>query len=347
MKKILTLLCVSAVLFAGCSKDDDPVVEFNLEWPSKIGFVSGEIQRFSFTTNVDYELAFTQPVGWKAEESDGKIAVTAPYATDGSAETGGTVTVNVLSGGKTLFSCSAEVTVEALALTLTFEDIPAEYLAGPTAKGENLYSDYPGTRYTGYSDTHTGLQWEINEAYGSREFWNGGVAVSRWTETTVNSWENQCSVYGEGGHDGSETFAVATGMKNEYGGDYSVIYFSDADTEAIFDSFRVANTTYAVLSMRYGDSFGVKAFSYEDKDWFKLIVTGFDKADTETGTVEYYLADFRTATAPGIVEGWHKVDLSTLGKAHKIAFSFESSDAGEWGINTPTYFCFDDLVIKK
>lgn len=338
MKKILTLLCVSAVLFAGCSKDDDPVVEFNLEWPSKIGFVSGEIQRFSFTTNVDYELAFTQPVGWKAEESDGKIAVIAPYATDGSAETGGTVTVNVLSGGKTLFSCSAEVTVEALALTLTFEDIPAAYLAGPTAKGENLYSDYPGTRYTGYSDTHTGLQWEINEAYGSREFWNGGVAVSRWTETTGNSWENQCSVYGEGGHDGSETFAVVNGAAS--------VYFSEEGAEYIFDHFWVSNTTYDTLCMGEGNAYA-KKFSYEDKDWFKLIVTGFDKADTETGTVEYYLADFRTATAPGIVEGWHKVDLSTLGKARKIAFSFESSDAGEWGINTPQYFCFDDLVIKK
>jgi hypothetical protein len=231
-------------------------------------------------------------------------------------------------------------------ITLTFEEVPAEYLAGPTAYGENLYSTYTeGTPYTGYSDTRTGLGWEINEAFGSRDFWNGGVAVSRWNDRSTTGTGNQCSVYAAGGAGGSLTFAVATGMLNDYGGDYARIAFG-GQTEELIESFWVSNATYPALSMIEGDAFA-KQFTYEDADWLKLVITGYNAAGTATGTVDYYLADFRSATAPGVVEGWKEVNLSSLGKVNRLEFSFESSDTGLYGINTPTYFCFDDVVIKK
>ena len=80
--------------------------------------------------------------------------------------------------------------------------------------------------------------------------------------------------------------------------------------------------------------------------WLKLVITGKDATGMTTGKVEFYLADFRnTATPKGIVKVWTKVDLTSLGKVHRLEFSFEGSDVGEWGLNTPAYCCIDDIRI--
>ena len=237
---------------------------------------------------------------------------------------------------------------------IDFEDNAVRaYLAGPTSAGENLYQSVwmnpDGVPLVGrYRDATTGLYMAINESDGATDFYNGGIAISQWNDMTAGSYLNQCSVYyrdastGFGGYNGSETFAVAN--------DGGMMSFEDNATERTFDNFYVNNTTYTVLSMQNGDDvFGAKKFSYDDHDWLKLIIKATDKDGKPTGkTVEFYLADFRTATSSGIITNWTKVDLTPLGnKVNTITFDFESSDTGEWGINTPTYFCFDNLTIKK
>ena len=234
---------------------------------------------------------------------------------------------------------------------IDFEDIRVlGYLAGPTSYGENLYSDFGAGRYIGYDDAGSGLYMMINEddPYGlgmSREFWNGGIAISQWNDMIADSYLNQCSVYyedevtGFGGYKGSKTFAVNCNNGK--------ISFEDGVTECTFDHFWVNNTTYAALTMMNGDDMA-KKLSYEDKDWFKLIIEAYDMNDVKTGTtVEFYLADFRTASSSGIVTEWTKVNLRPLGdKVHTVKFTLESTDTGAWGMNTPGYFCFDDLAIK-
>ena len=98
--------------------------------------------------------------------------------------------------------------------------------------------------------------------------------------------------------------------------------------------------------MKDGDDFAKK---FGSGDWFKLSIEAYDKNDVKTGTtVEFYLADFRTATSPGIITEWTRVDLRPLGnKVNTVKFTLDSSDAGQWGMNTPVYFCFDNLAIKK
>lgn len=96
--------------------------------------------------------------------------------------------------------------------------------------------------------------------------------------------------------------------------------------------------------MTNGDGFG-KKFSYEDKDWFKLTIQGVNTAGTITGEVEFYLADFRTQDAAGILTEWKRVDLTPLGKVHRLNFNMTSSDGEGMWINTPTYFCMDDIAI--
>jgi hypothetical protein len=153
----------------------------------------------------------------------------------------------------------------------------------------------------------------------------------------------------KGGYKGSNTFAVHYGYyEPKMTGDArSVISFRNADKgtnkECVFDHFYVTNNTYAVLSMKKGDSF---AKQFGSGDWFKLVVEGFNKSGTSTGKVEFYLADFREASSPGIITEWTKVDLKSLGSVAAIKFDMQSSDTGTYGMNTPAYFCFDNLAVK-
>ena len=87
--------------------------------------------------------------------------------------------------------------------------------------------------------------------------------------------------------------------------------------------------------------------SGDDADWFLLTIEGFDGANDSTGTVEFYLADYRFENdgLDYIVDEWSWVDLSGLGEVKKVSFSLSSSDNDPtWGMNTPAYFAMDTVV---
>lgn len=106
-------------------------------------------------------------------------------------------------------------------------------LAGPTSYGENLYSNYSGTKYTEYkcdagrnNEFHCG----INDLNGTKNYYNGGIAISNWnimsnpsgeTDDWWYSYLNQCSVYNTqstdgtnsgAGHNDSDNFGVMFDM---------------------------------------------------------------------------------------------------------------------------------------
>jgi len=66
-------------------------------------------------------------------------------------------------------------------------------------------------------------------------------------------------------------------------------------------------------------------------------------------SLDFYLADFRFAdnTQDYILNEWSWFDLSSLGNVNSIRFKFSSSDVSEWGMNTPAYFCMDDLGVNN
>lgn len=238
-----------------------------------------------------------------------------------------------------LTSCSDE---PANIHTITFENVPASYLAGPTAYGANLYDG----SYTGYLDKSTGLSFHTTtDGY---YFSNGGVAISQWNNMTDASYTNQCSVYygtsdaSNGGCDHSKTFAVA--YCSSFGESGAYMEFTDK-AEHVINHAYFTNTTYAALSMLNGDAYS-KKFSYDDRDWFKLTLTGVDANGNTTGTVEVYLADFRGASAPGVLTEWKYVDLTPLGKVNRVDFAMTSTDNGEYGMNTPSYFCMDNIAVE-
>jgi hypothetical protein len=100
--------------------------------------------------------------------------------------------------------------------------------------------------------------------------------------------------------------------------------------------------------MKEGDAFAKKFGGDDgtDPDFFKLNIWG-RRGGSSTDTLEFYLADFRDddSEMDFIIEAWQWVDLSSLGKVDSLLFGLESSDMGAWGMNTPAYFCVDDLYV--
>jgi hypothetical protein len=109
----------------------------------------------------------------------------------------------------------------------------------------------------------------------------------------------------------------------------------------------VNNAPWSYYSIKNGDSFARK---FEQGDYFKLIAKGFaEDGITETGSTEFYLADYRSVnpTQWKLHETWQWMDLSALGEVSYIQFTMDSSDRGDWGINTSTLFCMDKLTVEK
>lgn len=98
---------------------------------------------------------------------------------------------------------------------------------------------------------------------------------------------------------------------------------------------------YTYKSIKCGDSFA-DAFSYGS--YYYITIRGFLNG-TQTDTVAYYLADYRDSTAAYVVDEWKWVNLQSLGTVDSLAFELTTSDVGDYGPNTPMYFCVDEISV--
>ncbi len=167
--------------------------------------------------------------------------------------------------------------------------------------------------------------------------WSGWT-YSNQTDNTTAGFTNQYAAVTGGGVDGSANYGLA------YLGVPTVTFA----TPSVVSGGWFTNTTYAALSMRDGDSFAKKfgGVTGDDPDFLRLTIIGKDAGGATTGSVDFYLADFRSAdnSLDDIVSDWRFVDLSGLGVVSGLAFELASSDNGPFGINTPGYFAMDSLA---
>lgn len=154
-------------------------------------------------------------------------------------------------------------------------------------------------------------------------------------------------------------------------------YFT-LDTPSTIDYILVSNTTWAYLSMSYGDSFGtaekpeinpnipskpkgiwhtyvpggVKKFVKEDKDYMRLTAKGYNN-NQSVGSVTLDLAcrgaNAENPTWDYYVTDWTKMDLSSLGVVDKVVFYLESSDVDTTTgkMRTPAWFCLDGIQLMN
>ena len=162
-------------------------------------------------------------------------------------------------------------------------------------------------------------------------YWSSGWAYSNMTDSTTSGFTNQYSAKPGGGHPiGGANYAI--GKPN------STIVFNNPDGLSI----NFTNSTYAANSMRDGDAFA-KKFTNADQDFFKLHIYGYSNGSIADST-EFYLADFTHAdsTLDYIVTDWQYVELLP-GPYDSVSFDLSSSDVGAFGMNTPAYFCIDNV----
>jgi len=169
-------------------------------------------------------------------------------------------------------------------------------------------------------------------------FWSKGWAISTMRDDTTVGFTNLYSAYPAQGTNSSITYAV--GQQNA-----AIAINGDG---GVINGFYVTNSTYAYLSMLNGDAIA-KQFggpSGNDPDFFKLTVTGRYIGTPANDSVEFYLADYRSSdnSQDYIIDDWQWVDLTPLGNVDILSFTLSSSDTGQFGINTPTFFCIDNFI---
>ncbi|NCC94565.1 MAG: DUF4465 domain-containing protein, partial [Opitutae bacterium] len=159
----------------------------------------------------------------------------------------------------------------------------------------------------------------------------GGFAFSTVSNTTDGSWLNQ--------------YAAMQARSNAYAVGYDGGW--DPPPEIAFDlpvaprSVRVNNTTYAALAMRDGNP---PARAFGSNDTFILTLTARDLAGETVAATSHYLADFR-AGKTFIQTNWTELDLSWMPPTVvSLVGTLATTDVGDWGANTPTYFALADFT---
>jgi len=219
--------------------------------------------------------------------------------------------------------------------------------AGPVAAAPIVvdFSDLtlaPGTFFNGGPTPNTD-GWTSQGVFFGNGFtdWGGGFtswngfAYSNVNDTTTGDFTNQYAAMTGTAFAGS-IYAVG------YSGSQAFLNLPDEFRPA---SVRLTNTTYAALDMQEGSGFSKK---FGPGDFLTVTFTGYDQTGAtgnSTGSTTFYLADFLNGNSL-IVNTWELLDLTPLGSPASIGLSWNSSDVGDFGINTPTYVALDALTLS-
>lgn len=201
----------------------------------------------------------------------------------------------------------------------TFEDNKFDVTLAPENEDDAIYS--------GSLAFNGATMW-----YGSTSYWNG-YTFSNDDSSEFAGLDDQYRSAAGGGHL-SNDFCVAFPQA------YSIDVTNDTEGSLIPGMY-VTNSAYTYFSMANGDAYAKK---FGQGDWYLLTVKGIKADDTEE-SIDFYLADLRSDNADEhyILDTWQWIDLSSFGKVTALKFELSSSDTGTWGMNTPGYFCLDDL----
>jgi hypothetical protein len=234
--------------------------------------------------------------------------------------------------GVAVINCNVPNTV------LNFSELPLTHNSFFLPEENGMFSSGP-------------LNFIYEAGFGS---WSG-FSYSNRVNLTGEYTNDQFVAATRGGMDGDTTNFVISYISSDWmSGTYDPIpsLINVANGQAVsFSGFYATNSHMAYITMRDGTTFN-KIFGGEsgnDPDWFRLKVWGVRADNSLTEIVEHYLADFRFEDngLDYIQNDWRWVDLSVLGEVKSLNFILESSDSGDYGMNTPAYFCMDNLTVMK
>lgn len=144
----------------------------------------------------------------------------------------------------------------------------------------------------------------------------------------------------------SEYLETLNGAEPQFTDRSCRIYAEDGDTFKPV-SVMVCNNTYMMYELLNGSDF-MKAFGPDD--WVTLTVHGVHLDGTESQVTDYLVNIEGTDVKAGILTSWKKFDLTSLGVCTGLYFTMDCTDSPDYkssyGLNIPTYFCIDQLVVE-
>ena len=195
--------------------------------------------------------------------------------------------------------------------------------------GTGVSDDWGGTTYIcSYAEKDLSFNTSYTKSYYLVSFMRFGISNRTATgfsatNLTIDQFNN---VTGKA-HSGKQ-FAVVYGQ---------AATITVSNTKGVnVKGFFFTNSSYLVNSVENGDDYAKK---FADGDYLKVTVT----ADNGK-SVDFYPADYRTGVT--VVKDWKWLDLSSLGRVKVLTFTFDGTDKGSWGLNTPSYVCIDDLTYE-
>lgn len=327
MKKFFYLALALCMGFAVTSCNDDDDDEFvSLEVQQEFQMTADQL---TVMEGVEYVLAPTytgadEKTTWKWE-IDGETVGTEPELHYTFVEAGEyMVFLTATNSHNSGVAFTYHVTVKPWML-----DFEGSYwdalIDNPQYNGTLLYGEN-AVNYK-WADEKTSLTGGLTLAWGGAYgFAEGGTAISNYIDANIQehaTYEYQLAV------------PVSNGSKN-----FAVVYCGatvkfPVDVKRVIKSMDIAPTTYLLGVMKNGDGGYAKALT-EDGDFLTLVIT----ADNGKAL------DVDMARDGAILETWKTFDLSSLGEVNSLTFSMKGSDASNYGPKQPTYFAFDNVVVK-
>lgn len=204
-----------------------------------------------------------------------------------------------------------------------------------------LVSTTPIETVAGFAFSHMGEEspWGV--------IYNGFTPARRSVITDQANWYDGVSAFNVmagGGVNGTGTPYMSAFWKCDEAPEVvtdrsCVIYRTEAPELFTPTEISVCNSCITYYTMLNGSLYSRK---FEEGDYLKLTAHGVHADDTEA-TADFMLANCQGDAAWWFVTDWTVFDLTGLGEVKAVYFTLESSDTGEWGMNTPAYFCVDRL----
>jgi hypothetical protein len=128
-------------------------------------------------------------------------------------------------------------------------------------------------------------------------------------------------------------YALSTGLK-----------FVDKDGNTAFEpvGVYVCNHPWPYYGCVHGDGM---ARAFDEGDYFELEAVGVAADGSETST-SIKLIEFVNGELQALND-WTFFDLSSLGEVTSVYFKLNSTDTGNYGMNTAAYFCMDKFQVKR
>ncbi|NQV52592.1 MAG: DUF4465 domain-containing protein [Flavobacteriales bacterium] len=200
------------------------------------------------------------------------------------------------------------------------------------------------------------FHWECEYDTSFGGYWASGVAVSTMRDDSTGQFTNLYSSKAGSGRQ-SESYGVVSAStetflnvsENCYGWEAGIRWMGGY----------VSNASYTYYSMLNGDQFAKKfgGAAGDDPDYLFIRFNFYDYMGGENNSAadshfDFYLADFRFEdnSQDYILDDWTFVELNDFPAyehgGHRVSMQLFSSDTGAFGINTPAYFCLDDLMFS-